>query len=106
MTVAELNARISSEELTEWQAYYEVEPFGQVRGDLQAGIVASTIVNLFREKGNKAVQPHDYILKIGASPSPRQRKRKGAAPEWQGHLAFAQSMVAAGFGTITSGKET
>jgi hypothetical protein len=48
-TVADLLAGISSAELTEWEAYYQLEPFGELRGDLRAGIVASAIVNVMAE---------------------------------------------------------
>ena len=54
MTVRELLARIDSKELSEWMAYYELNPFGTVRDDLQAGIIASTIANVNRGKNDKS----------------------------------------------------
>ena len=61
MTVRELLARVDSRELSEWMAYYQLEPFGNVREDLQAGIVASTIANVNRGKNDKAFQPSDFM---------------------------------------------
>ena len=61
MTVRELLARIDSRELSEWMAYYEVNPFGSVRDDLQAGIVASTIANVNRGKNDKSFTPSDFM---------------------------------------------
>lgn len=61
MTVRELLARIDSKELSEWMAYYEVNPFGSVRDDLQAGIVASTIANVNRGKNDKSFTPSDFM---------------------------------------------
>ncbi len=61
MTVRELLARVDSRELSEWMAYYQLDPFGNVREDLQAGIVASTIANVNRGKNDKAFQPSDFM---------------------------------------------
>jgi hypothetical protein len=43
-------------------AFYAMEPFGEMRGDLQAGIVASTVVNMFGDRKGKAVNPGDFVL--------------------------------------------
>lgn len=61
MTVRELLARIDSRELSEWMAYYELNPFGTVRDDLQAGIIASTIANVNRGKSDKPFAPADFM---------------------------------------------
>lgn len=58
MTVRELLSRIGADELSEWIAYASLEPFGAIRGDLQAGIVASTIAGAL---GGKAT-PGDFLL--------------------------------------------
>lgn len=60
-TVRELLARIDSRELSEWMCFYTLEPFGDVRGDLQAGIVAATIANANSGKGSKTFQPADFM---------------------------------------------
>ena len=67
MTVGELLARISSRELTEWMVYAQVEPFGEERGDLRAGIVASTIANVNRDakKRRKPFEPEEFMPKFG-----------------------------------------
>ena len=61
MTVREMLARIDSKELSEWMAYYELNPFGAVRDDLQAGIIASTIANVNRGKNDKSFTPSDFM---------------------------------------------
>ncbi len=43
-------------------AYYQVEPFGEERADLRAGIVASTLININRRKGTKMSKPTDFLL--------------------------------------------
>lgn len=44
-TVAEWKEVMSVNEFFEWQAYYEIQPFGPYRDDVDAAIVASTIAN-------------------------------------------------------------
>ena len=56
--------RIDSRELTEWMAYAQVEPFGEERADLRAGIVASTIANVWRSSGQKVLKPSDFMPKF------------------------------------------
>ena len=55
---------ISSHEITEWMAYYRIDPFGYWRADVQTGIVASTIANANRDpkKQNQALKPDDFII--------------------------------------------
>jgi hypothetical protein len=67
MPVGELLRRTTSRELTEWMAFYELEPFGPERGDLRAGIVAATVANANRDpkKVKKAFEPQDFMPKFG-----------------------------------------
>lgn len=51
----ELLHRIDSRELTEWQCYFALEPWGEERADLRAGIVSSTIANVNRMKTSDKV---------------------------------------------------
>lgn len=61
MTVKELLERVDSKELTEWMAYYTLEPFGQPADDLRMGIIASTEANAHRDPKRKAFTPNDFI---------------------------------------------
>lgn len=54
-------------ELREWGEYYQVEPFGQERDNLHAGLVASVIANAHRGKGTRAFSPSDFMLKDKAA---------------------------------------
>jgi len=58
-TVAEIE-QIGSRELTEWIAYYGIDPFGNDREDLRMGIVASTMANTVARRG-RALVPKDFI---------------------------------------------
>jgi hypothetical protein len=44
-TIQELRAVLSYREFCEWCLYYQIEPWGEDRADLRAGIVASSIAN-------------------------------------------------------------
>lgn len=54
--MAEAQACISSQEFTEWQAYYSLEPFGQEPDDLRAATLAALTANANRD-GKKQPRP-------------------------------------------------
>lgn len=62
-TLEELLAGISSEELSLWMAFDDIEPLGDVRMDLGFGVVASTLANIHRDtkKRPQAFLPQDYM---------------------------------------------
>jgi hypothetical protein len=49
-------------EFVDWLAYDRIEPFGLARADMQAGIIASIIVNAMSKKGKS--KPSDFRLKF------------------------------------------
>ena len=53
-------------------AFYRLEPFGEERADVRAGIVASVIANVNRRKGAKAFTARDFMPYANAE-SERQR---------------------------------
>jgi len=55
--MAELQARMGQSEFMEWLEFYELEPFGEVRAELRAGMVASIIANVHRD-AKKAPEPY------------------------------------------------
>ena len=61
-TVSELLQRISSTELSEWVAFDQIEPIGEVRGDVRAGIIASTYASgTMKKKGGGKWSPLDFM---------------------------------------------
>lgn len=53
----------------EWMQYYELEPFGEERADLRAGIIAATVANcLARKKGRPAFRVTDFMPLLKAEP--------------------------------------
>lgn len=63
MTVRELLQRIDSRELTEWAAYFALEPWGTEVEDWRAGLVAATIANANRDpkKRRRPYEPKDFM---------------------------------------------
>ena len=72
----------------EWIEYYKLEPFGEERADLRAGIVASTIANVNRGKGQRAYKPSEFMPKFG------DKVRKTAKQMWQTLMAFSSAQNA------------
>lgn len=65
MTVAELSGRMSSVELTEWMAFYMLEPWGTEMELMGHAITASTIYNMNRGKRKKALGYKDFMPEFG-----------------------------------------
>lgn len=62
MTVRQLLTVIDSRELTEWQAYDALSPIGPERGDVQAALVATVLVNVNRGKDTRPAKLADFLL--------------------------------------------
>lgn len=77
MTVAEVLARTSSHELSEWAAYERITgPLGPARADLHAAIIAATVAN--SAGGKRKSAPKDFIPKWdkGAQATPEELFQK------------------------------
>lgn len=59
-----LGDMLTSQEFSEWIAYYNTEPFGPQVDDLRAGVVAATVANVARAKGSKAMKPQDFFASL------------------------------------------
>lgn len=76
MTRRQLLANLDSEELTLWRAFDRVDPFGQDRADLRAGIIAANYSN-WKKSGNcDRFVPADFMFEYG-----RVNKIEEQAPE-------------------------
>ena len=56
-----LHASISSEELTEWIAYDQIEPIGETRAVVRTGLICSTFANVMGG-GETPLTPADFML--------------------------------------------
>lgn len=66
---------MDSEEFAAWLAFYSQHPFGDQRADWRAGVVASTMANMWGGKGKFA--PGDFML---------HGKRKAGLPATKGNM--------------------
>lgn len=71
--MAELLQRCSSRELSEWYAFYQLEPFGFRAGLLGPAITSTVVANANRRKGARALAPDDFI-----PPEPRSELEERA----------------------------
>ena len=54
---------MSWDQLVTWHDYYSIEPFGDRRADLRAGVISSTIANsMVTRKGKPPFKPSDFML--------------------------------------------
>lgn len=91
--MAELGESMGAAELTEWIAFFELEPWGEERMDLRFATLNSILVNALRGKGQKPVTPADLMPDFGGD-----RKERGidlADMTREEQLALARSMAAA-----------
>ena len=68
-------------------AFYRIDPWGQERADLRAGVIASTVANCLSDKPWK---PSDFIPKYGPQPEEKPRSAED--------LKFAAQRINALFG--------
>ena len=61
LPVRELLARMGSDELTEWMAFYQLEPFGDFRADYRSGVIASTFANAHRAQNTSPFRVEDFM---------------------------------------------
>lgn len=61
MSVKQCQRTIDAREFAEWLVYAQLEPWDETRADLRAGIVASTIANIWRGADNPPYAPHDFM---------------------------------------------
>ena len=89
-----LLSSISAEQFAEWAAYAEIEPWGEDRADLRAGIIASTVANAHRDVKRKPDQftPQEFMPKF-------ETKRRKKLQTWQEQLNIARLITLALGGT-------
>jgi len=79
---------MSVEEFRSWVEFYEEEPFGDVRADLRAGVVAATVARML---GGKTARPKPIdFMPIVRQGVERSRARSGdRSAEMRAALALA-----------------
>ena len=67
-TVGELRASITSDELTYWIAFNQLEPLPEARADWRSAIIAHTVA---ASQGSKS-QPQDFLPRFGDAQKPNK----------------------------------
>ncbi|EXI86092.1 MAG: hypothetical protein AW12_02174 [Candidatus Accumulibacter sp. BA-94] len=83
-TLQELRAALSYAEFQEWCLYYQIEPWGEDRSDLRAGIVASTVANYAgrtRAEGAEPVRPADFMPYLERPPAGPTAEAPATTPQ-------------------------
>lgn len=66
MTVADLDSRLGSAELTEWMAFERITgPLGRRRQDIQAATIAAVVANSSKGKKGKTFKMTDFLIPYG-----------------------------------------
>lgn len=91
-TVRELLARMDAREYLMWQVHDEYSPIGDERGDLQAGLIASTVANQWRGEKDKAVATADMMPDFGGARKRREAKERARAKieKWKRYARLAK----------------
>jgi len=84
---------LTARQLEEWIEYADLEPFGEERADLRAGMVAAVVANVYRDPKArpKPYRPIDFMPLVNEQP-------KARTPEEQ--LSVARMMTAMLGGTV------
>ena len=91
---------MSYAEFVDWLAYYQVEPFGGLRDDLHAALVASLIANANRDpkKRRKPFSPGEFI------PDWWKGKEAAEGPAHVARLLAKMRMLTAGYSEWPEGE--
>jgi hypothetical protein len=61
MPLRQMLAAVTSAELAEYMAFDQIEPIGEPRADLRAGILASAVVNHSMNPPKQPTRPTDFM---------------------------------------------
>ena len=91
MSRKQAQREIDSREFAEWVAEYRIEPWGELRSDLRAGIIASAALAPWSKKGREP-RPIDLMPKFGGEAKrPRQSEAEMKAVWAHAVAGFAKA---------------
>jgi len=80
-------------QFVEWAVFYQAEPFGEMRADLRAGIIASKIHNTHIIHRSDAVNPTDMMPKFDVTRTARRNRPMMSVDKWHEVKQIARSMT-------------
>jgi hypothetical protein len=84
MMVREMEERMPASEFFEWMMLEQIDPFGERRADIHAGLLSTLIANIYRAKNRRKYKLADFLLSFD---EPKTAKRQ--TPE-EMHARFLQ----------------
>jgi len=91
-----LLARLSSRSISEWMAYYSLEPFGEERADLRFGMLMALLANINRdpEKRREPYTAEEFMPKFGEEyKQDGQGRQDGRGQTWEQQKELLKSMT-------------
>ncbi len=85
--------RLSSREIVYWLAYFRLDPWGEERADVRAGVMALSALTPWRGKDAEALEPLDLLPDWSGERAERKRREKN-----EGMVAWIKAMSGAGEG--------
>lgn len=92
-TVHELLSTISGNELAEWMAYEQIEPFGPLVEDWRAGQVCATVANVQRRQETPAFKADDFMPALREALTPRRAAAVGKDLSADQHAALLDATL-------------
>lgn len=81
---------MSSRQLSEWQAFWEVEPWGAYREDWRIACLLAYLANMFRSSDHAAVLPSEFLTIL----DPTGETEPPLSPAEQATTAFEENWQA------------
>ena len=60
-----LMRELTSKDIAEWLAYDKLEPFGEARADLRAGMMTAPLYNILASKETPVAHVEQWLIKFG-----------------------------------------
>lgn len=85
---------MSSEEWTYWQAYYQLDPWGEERADYRIAVLDALFANAWRGKNSRKFEPKDFMPEFGRASGEQTPEEMRAICEMWGALGSAGAIKA------------
>lgn len=79
-------SNLSARELDEWVAFFELEPFGDTRGDIQMAQLCTLVANIARDRRQRAYRIKDFLLRWEGDPQPALAEQWRVIEMWNAAL--------------------
>lgn len=70
-------SEMTARQFDEWQAFYQLDPWGEERADMRAAMLTSRIYNALRDKNGQGYTVYDFLLWTDRPPPPTEEELEG-----------------------------